>query len=121
MGQQQLLLLVLVFIIVGFGIIVSTNTFQATHDSANADAIRLDIIQAQSVAVSYYRRSVQTGGGGGSFVQIQHRDIMLPVSNDNASYEISERSSESFMITATPHTVADNIVAIITPNGIIWE
>lgn len=121
MGQQQLLLLVLVFIIVGISVIVSIDIMQSTHDDANTTAIRKDILQAHSVAIAYNRRNVQTGGGGGSFAQIQLRDVMLPVRNENATYEITERTADSFRIIARPHIESDSLIAVISMNGITWE
>ena len=121
MGQQQILLLVLIFVIVGIASIVAINTMQSTHDDANTDAIRQDLLQAHSVAVAYSRRNAQTGGGGGSFAQVQLRDIMLPARNENATYEITDRSSDSFRIIARPHIESDSLVAVISMNGIVWE
>jgi len=121
MGQQQILLLVLVTILVALATIVAINTMQSTNDDAILDAIRQDILQATSIASTYHRRHVSTGGGGGSFIQIQLRDIMLPPSNENAAYEITERSVESFTIVATPHQGQNAFTAIISANGVRWE
>jgi len=121
MGQQQILLVILVTVLVGIATFVAINTMQSTHDDATTDAIRQDILQATSVAITYYRRNSQTGGGGGSFINIQLRDIMLPASNDNARYEISDRTIDSFRIIATPHTDNANMVAVVNVNGVVWE
>jgi len=43
MGQQQLLLVILVTIIVGIATVVAINTFGAAADSANLDAVRQDM------------------------------------------------------------------------------
>lgn len=40
MGQQQLLLVILVTIIVGIATVVAINTFSSAADSANLDAVR---------------------------------------------------------------------------------
>ncbi|MDZ7715010.1 MAG: hypothetical protein U5J95_02240 [Balneolaceae bacterium] len=44
MGQQQLLLVILVTIIVGIATVVAINTFSSASDSANVDAVRGDLL-----------------------------------------------------------------------------
>ena len=45
MGQQQLLLVILVTIIVGIATVVAINTFSSASEQANIDAARQDMLQ----------------------------------------------------------------------------
>ncbi|MDZ7757446.1 hypothetical protein [Rhodohalobacter sp.] len=101
MGQQQLLLVILVTIIVGLATVVAINTFQSAAEDANMDAIRQDILQAQSNANAYALKPDVLGGGNGGYQGITLREISLPEENDNALYELGEINDDSFEIIAT--------------------
>ena len=49
MGQQQLLLVILVTIIVGIATVVAINTFGTAADNANIDAVRNDMTAIASL------------------------------------------------------------------------
>ncbi|MDZ7806938.1 MAG: hypothetical protein U5K71_07465 [Gracilimonas sp.] len=53
MGQQQLLLVILVTIIVGIATVVAINTFGSAADSANLDAVRQDVATIAASAQGY--------------------------------------------------------------------
>ncbi len=120
MGQQQLLLVILITILVGIATIVAINTMQVTHEEQNRDAIRQDILQAHNMAVAYYKKPRLIGGGGESFENVTLELIALTERNENAVYEITERSEESFTITATARVIDEEIVAIISKDNIEW-
>ena len=67
MGQQQLLLVILVTIIVGIATVVAINTFSSASDSANVDAVRNDLLNIAASAQQYYMKPDALGGGGNSF------------------------------------------------------
>ena len=78
MGQQQLLLVILVTIIVGIATVVAINTFSSAADSANLDAVRQDLAQIGSSAQAYYIKPTMLGGGGSSFTGINFNLISFP-------------------------------------------
>jgi len=67
MGQQQLLLVILVTIIVGIATVVAINTFGTAADQANIDAVTNDVAALASAAQGYYMRPGMLGGGGRTF------------------------------------------------------
>ncbi|MGF1669458.1 MAG: hypothetical protein ACFCU6_03345 [Balneolaceae bacterium] len=120
MGQQQLLLVILITILVGIATIVAINTMQVTHEEQNRDAIRQDIMQAHNMAKAYYLKPRVVGGGGESFENVTLQLIALPEKNENAEYEITNRSTDSFEITARARVIDEEIKAIITKDNIQW-
>jgi len=105
MGQQQLLLVILVTIIVGIATVVAITAFGTTSDSANIDAVRQDVAQLASAAQGYYLKPRMLGGGGTSFDNINFRntafahngigtgDTPMVAWNENGKYVISVSSS----------------------------
>mmetsp|Transcript_17532 Transcript_17532/g.45842 ORF Transcript_17532/g.45842 Transcript_17532/m.45842 type:complete len:149 (-) Transcript_17532:28-474(-) len=144
MGQQQLLLVILVTIIVGIATVVAINTFSSASDSSNVDAVRQDVITFASSAQGYYMKPAMLGGGGNSFTGITFAQVAFPATefngtntvalNSNGVYAISNIQDSVFTITAHPVSristpvsltaVADEgnaeLVANITPNGVTW-
>lgn len=120
MGQQQLLLVILVSVIVGLASIVAINTFQSAAEESNFDAIRQDILQAQAMASGYIRKPLDMNGGGGSYENITLDAIGMSEVNENASYEIGSVSSESFQIIASSDR-GFIITATIEDDSIAWN
>jgi len=96
MGQQQLLLIILVTIIVGIATVVAINTFSSASNSANVDAVRQDLLSMASTAQQYYMKPDMMGGGGNSFSKISMDDLNCSgtvnsgtCTNQNGSYTIS--------------------------------
>mgnify|MGYP002278360016 CR=1 FL=1 len=117
MGQQQLLLVILVTIIVGIATVVAINTFSAAADSANVDAARQDALSIAAAAQQYYMKPTALGGGGQTFTDIDFSTISgVPVDrvsgeptqavNQNGSYVIAP-GSDSFTITVYPSSCYD--------------
>lgn len=119
MGQQQLLLVILVTIIVGIATVVAINTFSSSADSANLDAVRNDIASIAASAQGYYIKPSMLGGGGNSFAAVTFNNIAfaadtidaagLNAFNANGRYVISARTAAQFTVTAHPasRTVGD--------------
>ena len=116
MGQQQLLLVILVTIIVGIATVVAINTFSSAADSANLDAVRQDLAQIGASAQAYYIKPTMLGGGGNSFVGITFNNITFPSDsiinsaseaiNINGSYRISSTSVDQLIVEAIPSSLA---------------
>ena len=112
MGQQQLLLVILVTIIVGIATVVAINTFSSAADSANVDAARQDGLSIAAASQQYYMKPTALGGGGQSFNNIDFADISgVPVErtstvtqafNENGSYNITSSSASSFTLDVIP-------------------
>lgn len=112
MGQQQLLLVILVTIIVGIATVVAINTFGAAADSANIDAVTNDMAMLASSAQSFYFKPQMLDGGGRTFDGITFTGLSFPASgvdadglvaeNENGRYVISDNAGQEFTVTAYP-------------------
>jgi len=67
MGQQQLLLVILVTVIVGIATVVAINTFSSASEAANRDAVTNDLVAIAAAAQSYYIKPKMLNGGGNTF------------------------------------------------------
>ncbi|MCC5926655.1 MAG: hypothetical protein JJU41_08850 [Bacteroidetes bacterium] len=131
MGQQQLLLVILVTIIVGIATVVAINTFSSAAESANLDALRNDVASIAASAQAYYIRPAMLGGGGNSFVGITFQNITfsgniaqgtnnLTAVNANGAYVIQAgATATSFTVRAYPAsgvttTVDENDATLVT-------
>ena len=120
MGQQQLLLVILVTIIVGIATVVAINTFGSAADQANIDAVTNDIATLASAAQGFYMRPAMLGGGSRNFnsggfndggVSFQglafpataiDQNTFMTAQNENGRYIIGDHAQDSFTITANP-------------------
>lgn len=126
MGQQQLLLVILVTIIVGIATVVAINTFGSAADSANVDAVRNDVAQIAAAAQAYYMKPDMLGGGGRSFTGITFNDIAfaangisangLTAQNENGFYVLSV-NDQSIDITANPASADAYIPGTVSDTG----
>jgi type II secretory pathway pseudopilin PulG len=90
MGQQQLLLTILVIIIVGVATVVAINTMQNARTESNETSVRQDILMILNDARVYYQKPAGLGGGGKSFDDISKNHILsVEPDNENGTYEIS--------------------------------
>lgn len=90
MGQQQLLITILVTIIIGIAIVVAINTMQQAGDDAQRAAMRQDILMVITDARQYYQKPTSLGGGNRSFDDISQDNILsIDPNNENGSYTIS--------------------------------
>lgn len=124
MGQQQLLLVILVTIIVGIATVVAINTFGAAADSANLDAVRQDVAQIAAAAQGYFMKPNMLGGGGRSFEGITFNDIAFSATeisdngliaiNENGRYILPDvgENAEDFEITAHPASDATYVAGL---------
>jgi len=130
MGQQQLLLVILVTIIVGIATVVAINTFGTAADQANIDAVRQDMLQISASAQQYYMRPEMLGGGGRSFAGITFNDFAFAAAginadgdvaqNENGKFVITEGSNDNeFVITGHPANSQDYTPGEIDDNGVL--
>jgi len=119
MGQQQLLLVILVTIIVGIATVVAINTFGSASKNANKSAVKQDLATIASDAQGYYMKPTQLGGGGHSFNGMNFENIGFGkksnynsttnptiVHNQNGTYQIGTASgtgsTAQITVTADP-------------------
>ena len=117
MGQQQLLLVILVTILVGVATIVAINTMQKARSNSNETALRQDILMIFNDAQIYYNKSEMVGGGSNSFDGISQQNILsVEPHNENGSYTISG-SGNTLTVSGTGKDENVEVIAIATMNG----
>ena len=129
MGQQQLLLVILVTIIVGIATVVAINIFGTAATEANRDAVRQDILGAAAQAQAIWARPTMMGGIGQDFTNLTDiRRLNIPIGsgdeftsgtgeiqNANGTYTISAGADgDELTITGIPTSGPPNIVLIMT-------
>lgn len=77
MGQQQLLLVILVSIIIGIATLIGFNIFNAQAKKAHQDEIIQQMVLFMSQAKAHKIRPTALGGGGGTFMGF------VPTGSDN--------------------------------------
>jgi len=120
MGQQQLLIVVLVTIIIGIATVVAIDNMQKSHEASVYEAIQQDILQMQGHAIAFLKKPAMMGGGSGSYIGITLQDILLPEQNENAAYELNNVTQGSFSILATT-VYGFSVTATITGDEVEWE
>jgi len=126
MGQQQLLLVILVTIIVGIATVVAINTFSSAADSANVDAVRQDLATIAASAQGYYMKPEMLGGGGKDFSDISFNNITFSgtvnssteAENENGTYTISSPGASSFTVDAVPKSAGGSISATVYADSV---
>ena len=114
MGQQQLLLILLVAVIVGVATVVAINTMSSTLQENNIDAVRVDLAAIAAQMQAYYQKPRELGGGGRSFTGVSFNNIAFQsdtvdatgylAENGNAIYNIESVTNVEVVITAQPTT-----------------
>jgi len=127
MGQQQLLLVILVTIIVGIATVVAINTFGSAADSANVDAVRVDLAQIAASAQGFYMKPQMLGGGSRSFTGLTFNTMAFSgviesptqAENENAEYILPATTTadlQEFIVRALPASGGE-IQARVCPDG----
>ncbi|MFD2533286.1 hypothetical protein [Gracilimonas halophila] len=144
MGQQQLLLVILVVVLVGIATVIAITVFGDASSSLNNDAVRQDLITISASVQSYLQKPPMMGGGGGSFEGFDFTKIAFPAEeisddgmharNANGVYHIFSVSStevglwgEPMMEVGGPVDISslvsdsDYYELIVTKNDISWS
>lgn len=132
MGQQQLLLVILVTIIVGIATVVAINIFGTASEQANRDAVRQDLLGAAVQAQGIWARPTLMDGAGRDFTNLSQAELLarlnIPsdadfdagtsttLNNENGSYVVAEPAENSITVTGTPSGGSDPIELIVTRN-----
>jgi len=117
MGQQQLLLVILVTIIVGIATVVAINIFGTASEQANRDAVRQDLLGAAVQAQGIWARPVLMDGAGQDFSELEQAEILrmlnIPanaeydntantLTNENGTYVVTANTEFAITVTGTP-------------------
>jgi hypothetical protein len=137
MGQQQLLLVILVTIVVGVATIVAVNVLNNRVVQANRDAVRQDLTQAASYVQSLWERPTTMDGAGRDFtsMNVEHilRYINVPSSsyqsgnseaiNENGTFRVEIESETELLIIGEPNSGPPNLEITVERNSEtgIWE
>jgi len=99
LGQQQLLLIVLAIIIVGIAIAVSIQLFRSNAIEAKRDILIEETTSLGVMALQYFKKPAELGGGSKSFVGWTIPSQM--VTTANGYFLISTVSTTQVIITGT--------------------
>ncbi len=116
MGQQQILLVILGVIIVGFAIAIGITLFGAQSVSSNRDAMINDIHHLAMVAYQF-RISLRSMGGG----EGDYSTFVIPLqmrSNGNALYSVTDAQTSTLTFKAVSVNDASNTITVtVDSNG----
>ena len=102
MGQQQLLLIVLVMILVGAAILVGMQVYDESNRETAITTMSKDLVNLSSIALNYYRTPIELGGGGQSFTTSTSNGNWKVPENldtlDNRAYSVSSINSNTVEI-----------------------
>lgn len=115
MGQQQLLIVVLVTILIGIATIVAISTLEDARIQSNQELIRQKMVEAGNLAQAYYRKSSMMGGGSRSFSNIDLEIVELASDSTIATFSLESITAQSFDIVAEPIFGEENIIITIFP------
>jgi len=121
MGQQQLLLILLVAVVVGIMTVVGITMFQEAQKESEKDAIRQDLFQSATLANAFFIKPKAMGGGGGSFTNITFQELGLDTASYNGYYFLIDRGTSQFRISATTLDRTDTLTATINQFGLTWN
>jgi hypothetical protein len=120
LGQQQLLLIILAIIIVGIAIAISIQLFRANAIDSKRDILMSECSNIASIAISYYKKPQEMGGGGKAFTGWSVPNQL--VNTVNGSY-IADVQANQVTITGTGTEVVTGtdsikVQTIVTANSI---
>ena len=110
MGQQQLLLIVLVMIIVGIAVVFSITLFRQRAIDSKRDLLINECGNLAMDAMKYYKKPSNLGGGGNSFVGWSIPDILTITATGNYTTTSGNYSTTIF---------SDSILIIGTGNDVL--
>jgi len=102
MGQQQLLFIILVTLVVGFSTLVTLNSVDESTVKSGKEMLQEDIVRALGEAQDYYYKPAGEGGGGNSFHDITFEDLSLESSIPNGMYTIITDHQELRLVGSIP-------------------
>jgi hypothetical protein len=118
MGQQQLLMIVLAIIIVGLAIAISISLFRANAIEAKRDILIEETSSLGTMALQYYKKPTELGGGGTSFLGFTIPPQMVTTANGN--FMTASVQANTITITGTGSEVVTGsdsirVQTVVTP------
>lgn len=99
MGQQQLLLIVLALIIVAIAIAISVSLFRSNAIEGKRDILIEETSSLGVMALQYYKKPTELGGGGKSFINWTIPSQMVTTANGN--FMTADIQADEITITGT--------------------
>ena len=131
MGQQQLLLIVLITIVIGIASLVAVTTFDSAAQSANRDALTIHMTTLASSAQDYFLRPEPLGGGGRTFSGFTIQGKLLPVSGitsdglfaqtENGTLEVVSAEGAALEILGHPSSCEGFTPGTVDDEGVLTE
>ena len=119
MGQQQLLMIVLALIIVAIAIAISISLFRSNAIEGKRDILIEETSSLGLMAIQYYKKPSELGGGGHSFVGF----IIPPqmVTTVNGNFLTASIQANEITITGTGSEVVTGsdsirVETVVTPD-----
>jgi len=135
MGQQQLLLVILVTIIVGIATVVAINVFGSSAANANRDAVRQDMLTAIANSEGFYLKPTMMGGGGAAYqnpgppatvltlqdlgisgilgVAGEDDDEVAVVRNENGEFELTAVAAQTYTLVGRPNSDPESEIQVV--------
>ena len=140
MGQQQLLLVILVTIIVGIDTVVAIKTFSSATGATNLVDVRQDVGNIAASAQIYFMKPEILGGGEQDFSKMSFRNITFAsdtingdayiAGNQNGTYRLLNLTETSVDIEAYPSSLegyeygsgagSQKLTATVTRDNLEW-
>ena len=126
MGHQQLLLILLSVIVVGFAIVIGLTMFGSSAIEANRDQIISDLVNLSSDAQAYYKKQEEFGGGAGSYTGWTIPDFFKKHENKKKYIKINVKKNK-VTLNGYGTEIGRNgkgtvrVRAIVQPNGIDFK
>ena len=125
MGNQQLLLVILVTIIIAMATIIAINLFGDNAKISNRSAVKQDLFAGTNIAQALYQKHELLGGAGRDFTRIEESilvSLMIPGKmnggsqweNENAVYVVEDVEAHSMAIRGKPTTGKPHIIAFVS-------
>lgn len=134
MGQQQILILILVTIIVALAIVLGLQFIKHEKLVLEESRMKQELLEIASEAQAYYRKEKMLGGGGKSFMGITFKTIPCPLDKlENGDVKcVTETGNESYVllpkqeslgVLSVIHNESQHLTAIfeITPDSVGWR
>ncbi len=110
MGQQQLLMIVLAIIIVGIAIAISVQMFRSNAIESKRDVLIEETTNLGTIAIQYYKKPRELGGGGKSFTGWTIPPQMIQTANGN--FMTASITQSQVVITGTGTEVVTGVDSI---------
>lgn len=119
MGQQQLLMVVLALIIIAIAIAISVALFRSNAIEGKRDILIEETTSLGTMALQYFRKPTEFGGGGRSFLGWGIPDQM--VQSENGNFMTASIQANEVRITGTGSEVVTGgdsiqVETVVTPD-----